>query len=295
MSEIARVRLNRSDFWKIRQNIDKYKWKIIELDLSGAKTIIPGLDKMYFKPDGYVHGAKDPRAMSGWIVLPDGRKVMRAYLKYWLHTSPGPYVDRLLMGGVTIATGGRGRRKIALQVDVGIDHGNRKYWEENRANYEAEGARINQTLKQLYKPSPREAVVKRIKGYEEFGDYRQDQVGYWTYDYMFVPKRRARRLIWLLRGYTAQPYVASGDWNPRQTAEADKKMLNRLQEFGWRLGKTEYTVKKKVESYNRAMRGGEFQSNALLNVIEARLGMVKSILYQYRRTVRAHNKNRTKQ
>ncbi len=103
--EVKHIKFSKSEIKKMRDEIaemikqgrrDKIPVYHIELGPSARKFV--NLNHILFLPDGYIHGKEQPpRAISGWIVDPEGNKVLPAFVKIQKIVSPSKYTTQLII------------------------------------------------------------------------------------------------------------------------------------------------------------------------------------------------------
>jgi hypothetical protein len=305
---IEKIRLSIPDIERVIREGKYQEGNILEIDLRGAKKIHPELERILFKPDGYIHG-KDQKAISGTIVGPNGEEIIKAYLKVQKINHPSDTTWKLLLPGVHIAENGNGTRRATIQVDVGHD----LFKPDRRKEYETYVSEYHRIIvaKELVKKalSPRERILAKIKGEEKLGDVKRGNVGARVYDYLWVPKNKKLWPQWWF-GWTDvafrilppeeefKPEERSGeDRNPWKIArmlddEELKEVESKLRATG-RRPKVVQSIKKKIKSYDRryAAKSKYDQEQRVINIAEARIAMIRAILDNYVRMLRNTNKN----
>lgn len=298
--EIKHIKFSKSEIKKMRGEIaemikqgrrDKIPVYHIELDPSARKFV--NLNHILFLPDGYIHGKeKPPRAISGWIVDPEGNKVLPAFVKIQKIVSPSKYATQLTIPGIQIAEKGFGRERATIQVDAGYNS-SFEDWKEWEKYYAAEAWRIQKVLP-LNKLSLRERILAKILGAEEISDVHEYNTLRKTYDFLMRPRNRLWRgilvnlLYWEgMDGEGIEPPRAKV--NPWAVMWAvDKEDLARARRAVG-AGDDPYAralanVERKVENYGRkAEKGKLYETGAIINVEEARIGMLKAVLMKYRK------------
>ncbi len=260
----------------------------------GARKFV-NLNHILFLPDGHIHGKTTKNnAISGWIVDPDGKKWARAFVKIQQIVSPSKYTTQLIIPGIHVAETGFGRERATIQVDAGHDI-IFEDWRERDKYYAAEAWRVRNALN-LNKLSLREKIRAKILGAEEISDVHEYNMGRKLYDFLMRPKNRLRRAILVnVIGWSGMhgegitpPRAQVNHWSVMK--EVDKGDLERVRQVVG-TGNGPYTralanVERKIENYGRkAEKGKIYETGALINVEEARIGMLKAVLMKYRRAL----------
>ena len=140
----------------------------------------------------------------------------------------------------------------------------------------------------------KEKIWAKIRGFEQIGDIRPDNIMREIYDFLAVPKGRVRRFLWGLIWEPVAfgivpPEVKVNPWEVM--GDVDREKLRELAEKA--PGKHVRTIKRRVEAYDRGKRGGIYETGALINVLESRIAITKALLAAYWR--RISDKNTTEQ